>query len=172
MKPRTRIHRFLWPPSVIHRRRLDPAPPFGGHRPAFPHRTPQTVRAVLRGGPSRRARRPTLALALSLGLAITGPSGIGGEPPTTGEAFAMNQDARPPIPEPGTVADIEAGDPHGDLLELEAGRLVILRVEQLGADIALRLTGPGTDGGIEADSPTGDWDAEELAFVTPQRGIY
>ncbi|MEM1206896.1 MAG: CHAT domain-containing protein [Acidobacteriota bacterium] len=83
-----------------------------------------------------------------------------------------NQDSRPPIPDIGTVAEIDTGDPHGDLLELEAGRFVILRVEQLGADVALRLTGPGTNGGIEVDSPTGRWNAEELAFVTPQRGIY
>lgn len=76
--------------------------------------------------------------------------------------------------EPGREVEqaIEAGTTHRYAVDLEAGDLLEFVVEQLGVDLALRLSGPDGKTILEVDSPTDDWGPESLIAVAVVEGLH
>ncbi len=72
----------------------------------------------------------------------------------------------------GAELPVPSGAAYRQELELAAGELIELEIEQHGIDLVLRLWSPGGDLLVEIDSPTGPEGIEELLWITQDPGIY
>ncbi|HQR66881.1 MAG TPA: tetratricopeptide repeat protein, partial [Thermoanaerobaculia bacterium] len=82
------------------------------------------------------------------------------------------------VPNPPLVAgaparrDLSPGESLRFRVELEAGEFARVEVEQIGIDVGVALLAPDGRKLIEADSPTGRFDTEELFWVAESPGGY
>lgn len=78
----------------------------------------------------------------------------------------------PPLLAEGAELSVPPGAVFQQDLELAAGELFQLEIEQDGVDLVLRLWSPDGDLLAEIDSPTGSDGPEELLWITRDPGIY
>lgn len=108
---------------------------------------------------------PALAVALVLALApapvaVAGVETLPGPEPSCGAADLTDE---APVP-------IAGGERVCASLALGVGEFLLLEVDQLGADVELRLEGPDSPEAVEADSPNDATGREELAAIAETAG--
>ncbi|HRC87276.1 MAG TPA: hypothetical protein PK413_16860, partial [Thermoanaerobaculia bacterium] len=114
----------------------------------------------------RTALASFLAFALSAALAATRAL-----PRVEGHGQARSAGGHPAVrlqPD-GDRAESRS---HRKGLWLAAGETLVVRVQQEGTDVSLRLLGPGQEELARADSPTAGWGREELWWTAASPGLY
>ncbi|MGH9902799.1 MAG: hypothetical protein ACRD68_13405, partial [Pyrinomonadaceae bacterium] len=94
-----------------------------------------------------------------------------GAPPDRGTSYS---DGSVRLLEPGKPIERElvSGESHSYRIDLSAGELLHVVVEQRGVDVAVALSGPDGRRFRETDSQKGATGAERILFVADQRGGY
>jgi CHAT domain-containing protein/tetratricopeptide (TPR) repeat protein len=103
---------------------------------------------------------PRAAGTIGLALLVAGLAGLATAQP-------LRLEAGRPVERP-----LASGESHSYVVTATRGQFFDLRVEQIGIDVVLELSGPGDQGPIRVDTPVGSAGEERACFVADRGGEY